>query len=386
MQDVFVTKIHIEKVRHLENVDIMLSDTERKHLILTGKNGSGKTSLLESIRNAVVLEQRKNEYDHKPASLTHGQWCEIILDLGVLDKPLLNISYSVPIIDFLDVTFAYISAVRNEPIVPNVIEAVDIQAKNFISRNASKDFYKYILSLYVQYLSAKESGETNGDVECYGKWFENFTGALREIYDCPDLELKPDMKNLAFQIIIPRHEPFKLHEMSDGYAAFLDIYMELLMRMERSDAVVAYESPAIVLIDEIETHLHVELQKRVLPFLTKAFPNIQFIVATHSPFIITSLEKAIVYDLEKHIRLDGNLTEYSYTDIVEGYYDVSECSANLKSDFDRYVELCKKESRTAIERDETRKLFERFSKIPGTSPLSSAFYMFERERANGKDN
>lgn len=40
MQDVFITKIHIEKVRHLENADIMLSDTERKHLILTGKNGS----------------------------------------------------------------------------------------------------------------------------------------------------------------------------------------------------------------------------------------------------------------------------------------------------------------------------------------------------------
>jgi recombinational DNA repair ATPase RecF len=50
MADMFITKIQIDKVRHLENFTIELSDTERKHLILTGKNGSGKTSVLEAIR------------------------------------------------------------------------------------------------------------------------------------------------------------------------------------------------------------------------------------------------------------------------------------------------------------------------------------------------
>jgi recombinational DNA repair ATPase RecF len=44
MESLFIHKIHIGKVRHLTNVDIELSDTERKHLIITGKNGSGKTS------------------------------------------------------------------------------------------------------------------------------------------------------------------------------------------------------------------------------------------------------------------------------------------------------------------------------------------------------
>jgi recombinational DNA repair ATPase RecF len=42
----FITEINIKKVRHLENIDIVLGD-EKKHLILTGKNGSGKTSVLE---------------------------------------------------------------------------------------------------------------------------------------------------------------------------------------------------------------------------------------------------------------------------------------------------------------------------------------------------
>ncbi|MGM9533129.1 AAA family ATPase, partial [Intestinibacter sp.] len=46
----FITEIYIEKVRHLENIKIDLSDDEAKHLILTGKNGVGKTTLLEAIK------------------------------------------------------------------------------------------------------------------------------------------------------------------------------------------------------------------------------------------------------------------------------------------------------------------------------------------------
>ena len=53
MQNVFMTNVHIKKVRHLQNIDIFISDTERKHLILTGKKGSGKTSLLEALRDSV---------------------------------------------------------------------------------------------------------------------------------------------------------------------------------------------------------------------------------------------------------------------------------------------------------------------------------------------
>ena len=47
----YITKIHIDQVRHLKNVDIELSQDRRKHLILTGKNGSGKTSLLNAIKS-----------------------------------------------------------------------------------------------------------------------------------------------------------------------------------------------------------------------------------------------------------------------------------------------------------------------------------------------
>lgn len=50
MADTFLTGIEIKKVRHLQNISIPLSTEQRKHLILTGKNGSGKTSVLEKLK------------------------------------------------------------------------------------------------------------------------------------------------------------------------------------------------------------------------------------------------------------------------------------------------------------------------------------------------
>jgi predicted ATP-binding protein involved in virulence len=61
MQGLFITKIHINKVRHLTNIDIKLSETERRHLILTGRNGSGKTSLLEAVRDFVAYAQNLDD-------------------------------------------------------------------------------------------------------------------------------------------------------------------------------------------------------------------------------------------------------------------------------------------------------------------------------------
>ena len=46
MDELYITRLQIEKVRHLKNITIPIGKDEKKHLIITGKNGSGKTSLL----------------------------------------------------------------------------------------------------------------------------------------------------------------------------------------------------------------------------------------------------------------------------------------------------------------------------------------------------
>ena len=49
MEKLFVTKLEIKKVRHLKDITISLSDTTSRHLIFTGKNGSGKTNILDVV-------------------------------------------------------------------------------------------------------------------------------------------------------------------------------------------------------------------------------------------------------------------------------------------------------------------------------------------------
>ena len=345
MQDIFITKIHIDKVRHLKNVDIVLSDSERRHLILTGKNGSGKTSLLEAMSDCVLHRQYISGRDDP-----YNMWQKHYDKLQKKDSSGVVISYSKDSnVDLFDVIFAYISAWRSRLDVPKSIEPMEIQGKTVVVRNASKEFLKYVLNLDYQLYGAKS--DKNSVLEKkLEKWFGDFKSSLRKIYNCEQIELKRDAKNLVFKVEMPEREPFGLHEMSDGYAAFIDIYMELLMRLETGSGEVDYGLPAIVMIDEIETHLHVELQKQILPFLTQMFPNVQFIVATHSPFVITSLENAVVYDLEKGITLEKP-SFYSYETVVESFLDTDMYSAELKKYFERYKKLCFKE-RTPEENEE----------------------------------
>ena len=78
----------------------------------------------------------------------------------------------------------------------------------------------------------------------------------------------------------------------------------------------------IVLIDEIDAHLHVSLQRRILSFFTHAFPCIQFIVTTHSPFVVQSVDDAVIYDLSKREQLE-DLSRFSYQAILEGLLGVT---------------------------------------------------------------
>ena len=78
----FITKIEIEKVRHLENIEICLSETERRHLLITGKNGSGKTSLLESVLKCLrVALYIPEQYARK--IYNSEIWIEAGKDIGV---------------------------------------------------------------------------------------------------------------------------------------------------------------------------------------------------------------------------------------------------------------------------------------------------------------
>ena len=75
-----------------------------------------------------------------------------------------------------------------------------------------------------------------------------------------------------------------------------------------------------MLIDEPETHLHLELQYQVLPILTTFFPNIQFIVATHSPAVISSIPNATVFDLTTKLAEIEEVAGKSFSELMISHF------------------------------------------------------------------
>jgi AAA15 family ATPase/GTPase len=125
----------------------------------------------------------------------------------------------------------------------------------------------------------------------------------------------------------------------------------------------AYDMQGVVLVDEIETHLHVALQKKVLPFLTSFFPNIQFIVTTHSPFVLSSLSNAVICDLEKRL-VTEDLSGYSYDSLIESYFDIDKYSKEVKEKIEIFEKLSDKNSLTDNEKDVYYKLKKYFNSLP----------------------
>ncbi|WP_131741848.1 AAA family ATPase [Actinomadura roseirufa] len=88
---------------------------------------------------------------------------------------------------------------------------------------------------------------------------------------------------------------FPLREMSDGYRTITALVLDLLIQIRfafnnlpfavTEAGVPIVTAPGVVLIDEVEAHLHISWQKRIGSWLKQHFPQIQFIVTTHSPYI-----------------------------------------------------------------------------------------------------
>lgn len=77
-----------------------------------------------------------------------------------------------------------------------------------------------------------------------------------------------------------------IFNLSSGEAAMLCLFGEILRQADKSRNNIALQQiTGIVLIDEVDKHLHIKLQKEVLPVLFSLFPNIQFIISSHSPFL-----------------------------------------------------------------------------------------------------
>ena len=382
----YIKNIHIKQVRHLKDINLPLEKEDYPHLMITGKNGSGKTSLLNAIANHI--ERIANDkHKHFEAYERHIEYFEKQLKENPQNtlsieqqlqyyKNQYELFFGEVIVAFEDVDslirkyqdgnfiIAFYEAHRTiknlqEPKNPTKPE---LQDKWGIKQTSTQEFLKFLADLKIQEALARNE-KLERDADQIREWFVNFERLLGEIFQDKDLQLYFNYKDYSFKILTKGKE-FKFTELSDGFAAVLDIVVDLILKMQDKNQLIrAYESEGIVLVDEIETHLHLELQKVIMPLLTEIFPNIQFIVTTHSPFMLSSLSNAVAFDLE-HQEIIEDLTEYSYESLAEGYFGVKTASSYMGMQLSRLEELLKKEMLSLSEKSELKDLICDFDKIP----------------------
>ena len=136
-----------------------------------------------------------------------------------------------------------------------------------------------------------------------------------------DLRLKVNDEDLDFDVL------------PDGLRSLISWIGDLLMRVDSlkwNDDLPAFEKNLILLLDEIEVHLHPAWQRKVLPVVQKLFKNSQIFLSTHSPFVVNSVDGALVYKLkvengkahaEKPILSEDG---YSYSYVLEEIFGVKE--------------------------------------------------------------
>lgn len=348
----FISKIQISKLRHLENLDIVLSDNERRHLLLTGKNGSGKTSLLEMLSNylrAVVVSQKQNARK----SLNREKYLREIANNGVKIDFNFADDYLEKIFAEGNFILAYFPANRKINILmAKGVEDIKFQKNYDISTDPTENFVKYMVHLKTQQAYARQENDSKVE-EDIQSWFDRFENALKILLEDSSIRLEYDYKNYNFLIHQAGRLPFGFNELSDGYSSVIQIMSGIMLRMEQNwllkGTLNDYNFEGIVLIDELETHLHIELQRKILPFLTEFFPRVQFIVSTHSPYILTSVSNATIFDLEKKVTFN-DMSNYSIDNVAEAYFDSEDYSVRFENKLVEYKTLIEKSNPTDEER------------------------------------
>ena len=120
--------------------------------------------------------------------------------------------------------------------------------------------------------------------------FEKLQAALRIMLP-PELGFQRLEVRIPDVVLITDSGTFSLDSASGGVAALVGIAWQLSMYG-------ADKAGFVTVMDEPENHLHPAMQRELLPNLQHAFPDTQFVISTHSPFVVTSDQNARVYALE----------------------------------------------------------------------------------------
>lgn len=322
-------EIILENFRGKKNLQLSLG---KRLTLLLGENGSGKSTILDGIAiglGAVLthlpevsgitfgktdLRQHNNKlapYVRVKIHLTNGtSWDRTqkrdkskttaqqvppgiglkqlykYLDQNIIDPHAEKIAFELPVFAHYGVSRALLDVPlrrRGFPKSHQRFEALD-NALNAVSRFKSAFVWFY----------NKEVEEQRGKIQ--NKNFEFRLPELDAVRNAivrifPDITEPHIILNPLRFAVKMNGESLDISLLSDGYKTLLSLVIDLASHMalanpQKSDPL---DSPAVVLVDEVDLHLHPEWQRRVIGDLLAVFTNTQFILTTHSPYIVEAI-------------------------------------------------------------------------------------------------
>ena len=284
-------------------VDCRGADGEIKQwTVLLGENNTGKTNVLRALAQLTPAKMNfKREADSEfkdwyvPLGLFEGFFSKVMSQVGGrkwgYDPK--GDGYSEEPIDL----HIYGYGVSRYPARTALSEREGNPTETLFNSNARlSDFQEWLLQLDYSQKSGSEKSQ---------KRLEKMHDLVRSdlFPGVTDFSFKKDGDNEHIVVVFSagKDGDVRFEELGFGYQTTLTWLADFCKRMFElyPDAENPLHEEAVVLVDEIDLHLHPKWQRDLVPTLSKIFPNVQFIVTTHSPHVLQSMEDVNLYVLRR---------------------------------------------------------------------------------------
>ncbi|AKA47036.1 TPA: AAA family ATPase [Haemophilus influenzae] len=346
-------KFHFEQVKGVGTIEAELFPNQRVYTFI-GENGIGKTKFLESVF-AILL------FTNKQAMKTDSYIQHSLIPFK--SATINDISFSFNENDGFSLgnhNYAFILAMHSYPVVYLSAQhrgAINEKIYEYERGNVSKlgnkskrqkGYLEYLLTSFngnPQHLknlnmdsnieewivqralssNPYQSKEDNREIEI--KTLLSLLNKVDHRIDKDFLEISGD--NRVFLKI--ENQKREILELSSGFTSILKIIQSIIAGYSYfTNELQIANVPGIILIDEIESHLHNKWQVNIIPLLKKLFPKTIFFITTHSPIVISQLKTGEAYRL-KRCENDGvvytELIDYpskvSFIDLLNDAFDVN---------------------------------------------------------------